>query len=170
MREMGPPRGGLVALLYLQAWVWTASVLPKITSTAFVSGFAGFVGAAHSHPAVYARVLGRIVHLAPSLIAASAVAVEVGLALTFVGGLVALLRHRGRLPGRLALTIAAASLLGAVWALNLALLDGDPTPWTLGDPFDSGVAFEYLLAGLGLASGWVAFLDFRRVSRTNCPT
>jgi hypothetical protein len=69
---------------------------------------------------------------------------------------VAILWRRGRLPRHLANASAVASLVGAGFALNLAFLVGDAAPWRLGDPFNSGVALEYLLVGLALATAWSA--------------
>ena len=142
----------LLALLGLQAWVWTASVLPKVTSTTFVSGFMRFVATARSRPALYGRLVGHAVLAAPSLFAWAAITVETSLALSFVVAVVAVVRHRGVLSRRIAVTSAVASVVAAGFALNLAMLVGDAAPWTLGDPFDSGVPVEHLLAGLALAT------------------
>ena len=153
---------GLIALLALQAWVWTASALPKVTSGAFLSGFARFVATAPpTRPVVYGHLVTRVVLAAPSLFAWGAIATECLLALTFTVATVVMLGRRGAVPLRLILATGAASLVGAGFALNLALLVGDPAPWTLGDPFDSGVALEYLLVGLGLATAATAIAGIR---------
>jgi hypothetical protein len=60
-------------------------------------------------------------------------------------------------PGVADRTSIAASLVSAGFALNLALLVGDPAPWSLHNPFDSGVSLEYLVAGLALAGFAVAW-------------
>jgi len=41
--QRGGPYAGTAALAALQAWVWSSSVVPKLTSTNFVHGVAGFV-------------------------------------------------------------------------------------------------------------------------------
>jgi hypothetical protein len=153
---------GLIALLALQAWVWTASALPKVTSGAFLTGFARFVATPPpTRPVVYGHLVTRIVLAAPSLFAWGAIATECLLALTFTVATLVMLARRGRVPLRLIVATAAASLVGAGFALNLALLVGDPAPWTLGDPFDSGVAIEYLLVGLSLATAAAAIGTIR---------
>jgi hypothetical protein len=157
---------GLAALLVLQAWVWVASVLPKLVSGTFINGFARFVGTAPpGRPVLYDHVLRSVVLAAPSLFAGAALGTELGLALTFTAATLVVLRARRPLPRRLLLAVAAASLLGAGFALNLALLVGDAAPWTLHDPFDGGVSFEYLLAGLCAATAVVAISAVRRGSR-----
>jgi hypothetical protein len=144
---------GLVGLLALQAWVWTASLLPKVTSSAFVTGFVRFVGTAPPmRPALYGRLVTPIVLTAPSLFAVGAMVTELALALTFTVTTVVILRHPRSAPRRLLVASTLASLVGAGFALNLALLVGDAAPWTIGDPFSSGVAVEYLLVGLALVT------------------
>jgi hypothetical protein len=158
-RMAATPRASvaLIALLALQAWVWTASALPKVTSGAFLTGFARFVATAPpTRPVVYGHLVTRVVLAAPSLFAWGAIATECLLALTFTVATVVVLCRRGVVPLRLIAAVGAASLIGAGFALNLALLVGDPAPWKLGDPFDSGVAIEYLLVGLSLATAAAA--------------
>jgi hypothetical protein len=157
---------GLIGLLALQAWVWTASALPKVTSSTFLSGFARFVATpVPTRPALYGRLVTHLVGAAPSLFAWGAMATETGLALTFTVTTVVVLARRGAVPRRLLLAAAAASLVGAGFTLNLALLVGDPAPWKLGDPFDSGVALEYLLVGIGLATAAAAIGTLWRPAR-----
>ena len=156
------PSVGLIALLALQAWVWTASALPKVTSGAFLTGFARFVATAPpTRPVVYGHLVTRVVLAAPSLFAWGAIATECLLALTFTVATVVVLWRRGVVPLRLIVAVGGASLVGAGFALNLALLVGDPAPWKLGDPFDSGVAIEYLLVGLSLATAAAAIGTIR---------
>jgi hypothetical protein len=162
-RVRSGPSAGLVALVALQAWVWTASALPKLTSRTFLIGFARFVATpAPTRPALYGRLVTHLVLVAPSLFAWGALLTESALALTFTVATVVMLGRRGSLPRPLTLMTAAASLVGAGFALNLALLVGDPAPWTLGDPFDSGVALEYLLVGLSLATAVSTIATIRR--------
>jgi hypothetical protein len=157
---------GLAALLVLQAWVWVASVLPKLVSGSFLNGFARFVGTAPpGRPVAYDHVLRSVVLAAPSLFAWAALGTELGLALAFTAAALVVLRARRPLPRHLLVGIAIASILGAGFALNLALLVGDAAPWTLHDPFDGGVSFEYMLAGLCAATAVVAISAVRRGSR-----
>jgi hypothetical protein len=169
-RNMPSPRkvatrrasAGLIALLALQAWVWTASMLPKVTSGAFLTGFARFVATPiPTRPVGYGHLVTHLVLAAPSLFAWGAIATECALALTFTVATVIMLARRGSVPLRLIVAAAAASLIGAGFALNLALLVGDPAPWTLGDPFAGGVAIEYLLVGLSLATAATAIATIR---------
>ncbi|HEX3604634.1 MAG TPA: hypothetical protein VH134_01840 [Candidatus Dormibacteraeota bacterium] len=153
---------GLVGLMALQAWVWTASMLPKVTSGAFLGGFARFVGTAPpTRNALYGHVVTPIVLAAPSIFAVGALATELALAATFAVTTVVLVRRRRSVPRRLLVAGAVASLVAAGFALNLALLVGDAAPWRLGDPFDSGVPVEYLLAGLGLVTAVSAITALR---------
>jgi hypothetical protein len=157
---------GLAALLLLQAWVWIASMLPKLVSSSFLNGFGRFVSTAPpGRPVLYDHVLRSVVLAAPSLFAWVALGTELGLALTFTVVALAVLRPRRPLPRRLLVAVALASLVGVGFALNLALLVGDAAPWTLHDPFDSGVAVEYLQAGLCAATAVVAISAVRRGSR-----
>jgi len=165
------PSVGLIALLALQAWVWTASALPKVTSGAFLTGFARFVATAPpTRPVVYGHLVTRVVLAAPSLFAWGAIATECLLALTFTVATVVVLWRRGVVPLRLIVAVGGASLVGAGFALNLALLVGDPAPWKLGDPFDSGVAIEYLLVGLSLATATAAIATIRASARPHIAT
>ena len=163
VRARSAPSAGFVALVALQAWVWTASALPKLTSRTFLTGFARFVATPQpGRPALYGHLVTRVVLAAPSLFAWGALLTEATLALTFTAATVVMLGRHREVPRPLVLmTIAGASLVGAGFALNLALLVGDPAPWTLGDPFDSGVALEYLLVGLGIATAVSAIATIR---------
>ena len=148
---------GLTGLMGLQAWVWSASVLPKVTSATFLTGFVRFVGTAPpTRPAIYSHLVTPIVLAAPALFAVGALVTELALAVTFIAATLALLRHRGSAPRRLL-------------ALNLAHLAGDAAPWTLGDPFASGVAIEYLLVGLSLVTAGCAFTTIRASARQHAP-
>ena len=161
---------GLTGLMGLQAWVWTASVLPKVTSATFLSGFSRFVGTAPpTRPALYGHVVAPIILAAPGLFAVGALATELALAATFVVATVALLRRPRSTPRRVLAVAAGASLVAAGFALNLALLVGDAAPWRLGDPFDSGVAVEYLLVGLGLVTAACALVTIRASARQQAP-
>jgi hypothetical protein len=106
----------------------------------------------------------------PALFAVGALVTELALAVTFVVSTVLLPRPRGGAPRRVLLAGTVASLIAAGFALNLALLVGDAAPWALGDPFDSGVAVEYLLVGLGLVTALTAFMTIRveEVGRRRC--
>lgn len=158
-RDGGP---GLAALLVLQAWVWVSSVLPKLVSDTFLSGFTRFVGAMQpGRPAIYDHVLRTVVLAAPSLFAWAALGTELALAVTFSVATVAVLRSRRAVPRHLLVAVAVASLLGTGLAVNLALLAGDPAPWALADPFGGGVALEYLLAGLSAAGAVTAISAVR---------
>jgi hypothetical protein len=163
VRGGGP---GLAALRVLQAWVWVSSVLPKLVSNGFLGGFTRFVGSAQpGRPVAYDHVLRSVVLAAPSLFAWAALGTELALAVTFTVAALAVLRRR-RPPHRsVLLAVAVASLLGIGFALNLALLAGDAAPWTLGDPFASGVAVEYLLAGLSGATAVTAISALRLRTR-----
>jgi hypothetical protein len=77
-------------------------------------------------------------------VAWAALGTELGIALTFTVAALAALRPRRAVPRRVLVAAALASLAGIGFALNLALLTGDAAPWTLADPFGSGVAVEYL--------------------------
>ena len=162
--------GGLTGLMGLQAWVWTSSVLPKITSSTFLTGFVGFVRTAPPmRPALYGHLVTPVILAAPALFAVGSLVTELALAVTFVVTTVALLRHR-RSPSHRALVAGAvASLVAAGFALNLALLVGDAAPWRLGDPFDSGVAIEYLLVGLALVTAATAYTTIRGSARRPAP-
>jgi len=161
---------GLTGLMGLQAWVWSASVLPKVTSATFLTGFVRFVGTAPpTRPAIYSHLLTPIVLAAPALFAVGALVTELALAVTFIAATLALLRHRGSAPRRVLLAGTVASLIAAGFALNLALLAGDAAPWTLGDPFASGVAIEYLLVGLSLVTAGCAFTTIRASARQHAP-
>lgn len=161
---------GLVGLMALQAWVWTASVLPKLTSGAFLNGFVRFVGTAPpTRSAVYGHLVVPVVLAAPALFAVGALVTELALAAIFIVATVALLRHRRSVPRHLLVAGTVASLIAAGFALNLALLVGDAAPWTLGDPFDSGVAVEYLLAGLALVTAMSAITAIRASGRRHVP-
>jgi hypothetical protein len=150
VRGGGP---GLAALLVLQAWVWVSSVLPKLVSDTFLSGFTHVVATMQpGRPAIYDHLLRSVVLAAPSLFAWAALGTELALAITFTVAALAVLRPRRAVPRALLVAASLASLLGIGFALNLALLDGDPAPWTLADPFGGGVALEYLVAGLSAAT------------------
>jgi hypothetical protein len=153
---------GLTGLMGLQAWVWTASVLPKVTSSTFLTGFVRFVGAAPPmRPALYGHLVTPVILAAPALFAVGSLVTELALAITFLVATVALLRSRRSMPRRVLVAGAVASVVAAGFALNLALLVGDAAPWRLGDPFDSGVALEYLLVGLGLVTAVTTFTTIR---------
>jgi hypothetical protein len=163
VRGGGP---GLAALLVLQAWVWVSSVLPKLVSDTFLGGFTRFVGTMQpGRPAIYDHVLRSVVLAAPSLFAWAALGTELALALTFTVAALAVLRPRRAVPRALLVAASLASLVGIGFALNLALLDGDPAPWTLADPFGGGVALEYLVAGLSAATAVAAISAVRRGAR-----
>jgi hypothetical protein len=152
----------------LQAWVWTSSVLPKITSSTFLTGFVRFVGAAPpARPALYGHLVTPVILAAPALFAVGALATELALAVIFILATVALLRRPA--PRRVLVATTAASVVAAGFALNLALLVGDAAPWRLGDPFDSGVAIEYLLVGLGLVTAVTSFTTLRTSVRRHAP-
>lgn len=158
--------GGLTGLMGLQAWVWTSSVLPKVTSSTFLTGFVRFVGTAPPmRPALYGHLVTPVILAAPALFAVGALVTEVALAVTFLVTTVVLLRHRRSPSRRILVAGAVASLVAAGFALNLALLIGDAAPWRLGDPFDSGVAIEYLLVGLALVTAMTAFTTIRASAR-----
>ena len=161
---------GLTGLMGLQSWVWTASVLPKLTSATFLNGFVRFVGTAPpTRPAIYSHLVTPIILAAPALFAVGAMVTELALALTFIVTTVAILRRRDGAPRRLLVAGTAASVFAAGFALNLALLVGDAAPWTLGDPFDSGVALEYLLVGLGLVTALCSLTTIRASARQQAP-
>jgi hypothetical protein len=160
VRGGGP---GLAALLVLQAWVWVSSVLPKLVSDTFLSGFTRFVGTMQpGRPGIYDHVLRSVVLAAPSLFAWAALGTELALALTFTVAALAVLRPRRAIPRALLVAASLASLVGIGFALNLALLAGDAAPWTLADPFGGGVALEYLVAGLSAATALTAISAVRR--------
>ena len=166
----GVPAPGLVALLGVQAWVWTASVLPKVTSGTFLNGFARFVARApRGRPVFYSRLVSDTVLVAPSLFAWGAIVTESLLAFILTVVAVVALR-RGSASRLLLLVSVVASLVGAGFALNLALLVGDHAPWALGHPFDSGVAVEYLLAGLALATAASAIAIIRQSTQRPGPS
>lgn len=143
---------GLLALAVLQVWVWGASAIPKLTSLRFVQGFGGFVGTpTPGRPALYQQLVVGGVLAAPSVFAWASLLLETTLALAFIGVSVLIVRDRGILSRGTRRIAGAASLISAGFALNLALLVGDPAPWSLQNPFDSGVSLEYLIAGLALA-------------------
>jgi hypothetical protein len=143
---------GLLALAVLQVWVWGASAIPKLTSLRFVQGFGGFVGTpTPGRPALYQQLVVGSVLVAPAVFAWASLLLEAALALAFVGVSVLIVRGRGILSRGTRRIVVTASLLSAGFALNLALLVGDPAPWSLQNPFDSGVSLEYLIAGLALA-------------------
>jgi hypothetical protein len=163
VRGGGP---GLAALLVLQAWVWVSSVLPKLVSDTFLGGFTRFVGTMQpGRPVIYDHLLRSVVLAAPSLFAWAALGTELALALTFTMAALAVLRPRRPAPRSVLVAVALASLVGVGFALNLALLVGDPSPWTLADPFGGGVALEYLLAGLSAATAVTAISAVRRGAR-----
>ena len=161
---------GLTGLMGLQAWVWTASVLPKVTSSIFLTGFVRFVGTAPPmRPALYGHLVTPVILAAPALFAVGSLVTELALAITFIVTTVALLRFRRSVPRRVLVAGAVASVVAAGFALNLALLVGDAAPWRLGDPFDSGVAVEYLLVGLGLVTALTTFTTIRTSARRLAP-
>jgi hypothetical protein len=164
----GNPCPGLLALAMLQVWVWGSSAIPKLTSLRFVHGFGAFVATpAPGRPALYEQLVVRGALAAPSVFAWASLLMETTLALTFVGVSVMIVRGRGMLSRGTRRVALAASLVSAGFALNLALLVGDPAPWSLQNPFDSGVSLEYLVAGLalaGLAVAWRAGVDRARAS------
>ena len=159
----GGPLAGVAPLLVLQAWVWVASAVAKLVSPQFLRGFSGFVaqGITPDKPAVYDDFLHRVVLGAPGLFAFGSIATEVLLGTVFTVTVVALLTGRDGALRPLLTAAMIASGVGAVFAVNLALLAGDGAPWRIGSPFDSGVPVEYLLAGLSVA-GAVAALGARR--------
>ena len=161
--QRGGPFAGTAALVSLQAWVWSSSVVPKLTSTTFVHGFAGFVaqGGQAGQSGWYDAILQRVLLAAPSVFAIGAITAELGLGVTFTITAIALLTRRTDVIRPLLGVAAAASAVGAIFAINLAVLASDPAPWHTGSPFDSGVAIEYLIAGLSLA-GAVATRAMRR--------
>jgi hypothetical protein len=143
---------GLLALTVLQVWVWGASAIPKLTSLRFVQGFGGFVGTpTPGRPAIYQQLVVGGALAAPAFFAWASLLLETALALAFVGVSVLIVRSRGFLSRGTRRIAVTASLLSAGFALNLALLVGDPAPWSLQNPFDSGVSLEYLIAGMALA-------------------
>ena len=64
---------------------------------------------------------------------------------------------------RVAIVVAgAASLVGVVLAVNIAILAGDRAPWKLGmAPFSTGIPVEALLAGISLAGVAEAYSAWR---------
>ena len=159
----GGPLAGVAPLLVLQAWVWVASAVSKLISPQFVQGFSGFVaqGITADKPAVYDDFLQRVILGAPGLFAFASIVTELLLGTVFTVTAIALLTGRNGALRPLLTAAMMASAVGAVFAVNLALLAGDAAPWQVGSPFDSGVPVEYLLAGLSVA-GAVAALGARR--------
>jgi len=108
-------------------------------------------------PALYQQLVVRSALAAPGVVAWASLLLETTLTLAFIGVSVMIVRGRGVLSRGARRIAVTASLVSAGFALNLALLVGDPAPWSLHNPFDSGVSLEYLVAGLALAGFAVAW-------------
>ena len=150
---------GLATISAVQAWEWLFSGLTKLQNDAFIRGFLGFVSHA---PGPYGRVMGSLARsfggFMPRLVEGTELALGLGLGLAAV--LVLLPRWRLRRVG--ILVAAAASLVGVVLAVNIAIIAGDRAPWKLGmAPFSTGIPVEALLAGISLAGVAEAYSAWR---------
>jgi hypothetical protein len=78
----GGPYAGAAALAALQAWVWSSSLVPKLTSTTFVHGSAGFITQVTQagQSGWYDAVLQRLSVAAPPLVAIEYLVVGLSLA------------------------------------------------------------------------------------------
>jgi len=110
-----------------------------------------------------------VILAAPALFAVGAMVTELALAVTFIVSTIALLRYRSSTSRNVLLAGAIGSVIAAGFALNLALLVGDAAPWRLGDPFDSGVALEYLLVGLAVVTALTSFMTIRGSAGRHAP-
>lgn len=155
----------LVALCLVQAWVWGLSTLDKVVSPLFITKFGSYVSG-HldgSLPSLYVTFLRSVVLRAPGLFARASIGTEMILTVAFLTA-AALLTFPRVSTTRLAIFgVAAASFTGFLFAINLAVLNGDASPWTVGgSPFASGVQVEYLLAGISLVTTAAAAVLVRR--------
>ncbi|GAC1340337.1 MAG: hypothetical protein NVSMB29_09060 [Candidatus Dormibacteria bacterium] len=155
----------LVALCLVQAWVWGFSTLDKVVSPLFVSKFGTYVSGhlGNSLPSLYVTFLRNVVLRAPGFFARASIGTELLLTLAFLTA-AGLLTFPRVSTTRLAIFgVAAASFGGFMFAINLAVLNGDASPWTVGgSPFASGVQVEYLLAGISLMTTAAAAVLLRR--------
>ena len=130
-----------------------------------------------AHCGVAARLLGitkrrhaasctrlrSVVLRAPGFFARASIGTEMLLTLAFLTAAVALTFPRVNTTRLAVFGVAAASFVGFMFAINLAVLNGDASPWTVGgSPFASGVQVEYLLAGISLMTTAAAGVLFRR--------
>lgn len=150
---------GLATLSAVQAWEWLFSGLTKLQNDAFIGGFQSFVSYA---PGPYGRFMTTVVNAFPALMPRLVEATELGLGVALLVSAVLVIApiRRARRPA--ILVAGAASMVGAVIAVNIAILVGDRPPWTLSmAPFGTGVPVEALLAGVSIAGVAQAYSAWR---------
>lgn len=157
------PLIGLATLSAIQAWEWLFSGLAKLQNDAFVRGFVAFVSHA---PGPYGRFMASVVSTAPGLVPRVVEATELGLGITLLVAAVLVLGPVRRLRIPAIYAAGAASLIGAVTAINIAILAGDRAPWMLSTAtFGTGVPVEALLAGISIAGVAEAYSAWRLARR-----
>ncbi|TMC49969.1 MAG: hypothetical protein E6J14_07160 [Chloroflexi bacterium] len=162
--RLSAAHAGLAAMSAVLAWEWTLSASHKITSD-FAGQFPTFIESSigQGRPGVVNDLLAHVVLRAPTVFALSVIALDVALAAVFAAAAFALfvVAKGGLRLVAAALAIAAATSL--TFAVSLAVVNGDTVPWQLrGDAFESGVAVEYLLAGVSGAALIGAVMTVRR--------
>lgn len=155
----------LAAVCLVLAWEWLVSGFDKLASTGFVGSFGSYVSA-HLRPGLpgfYDAFLRSVVVGHPRVFAVGSIVTELTLGFSLLIAAAVLLL---RLPGLVRATLTgvlAAGAGGVIFAVNLAVLNGDPLPWQLGGgAFQSGVPVEYLLAMISFAAAVGAAILLRR--------
>jgi hypothetical protein len=162
--RLSTAHAGLAATSAVLAWEWTLSTSHKVTSD-FSGQFPVFIASSmgQGRPRVVNDFLAHVVLRAPTVFALSVIGLEAALAACFAAAALTLLvaGTRGLRIASAGLAVAAATSLG--FAVSLAIIDGDTVPWQLrADAFASGVAVEYLLAGISAAVLTGAVITLRR--------
>lgn len=153
------PFAGLATISAVQAWEWLFSGLTKLQNDAFIRGFLSFVSHA---PGPYGALMASLARTFGGFMPRLVEATELGLGISLGAAALLVLVPRTRVR-RVAIVVAgAASLVGVVLAVNIAIIAGDRAPWKLGmAPFSTGIPVEALLAGISLAGVAEAYSSWR---------
>lgn len=155
----------LAALCAVLSWEWTVSTLDKVVNRVFVDNFASYVmGTVRpGSPALYRDFLTRGVVPHARFFALLSIGTEAVLAVSFALASVALVLRLRALVRPVLMGVLVASAGSAVFAVNLAILNGDPLPWSVtGAPFQAGIPVEYLLTLVSMAGVVGAGILLRR--------
>ncbi|HEV1998748.1 MAG TPA: hypothetical protein VGR61_11540 [Candidatus Dormibacteraeota bacterium] len=150
---------GLATISAVQAWEWLFSGLTKLQNDAFIRGFLSFVSRT---PGPYGKLMASLARSFGPFLPRMVEVTELGLGISLALAAALVLVPRWSIR-RIAIPVAgAASLVGVVLAVNIAIIAGNRAPWKLGmAPFSTGIPVEALLAGISLAGVAEAYSAWR---------